>query len=68
MKITFYSTGCVKCKILEQKLKEKNVDYEVCNDVDVMTKKGMLSAPALEVDGNMMMYAAAVNWVNGLEV
>ena len=28
-KITFYSTHCPKCVVLEKKLKEKNIDYKI---------------------------------------
>ena len=67
MNIVLYSTGCAKCKVLEQKLKDKRIAYEECNDVNVMVEKGMLSAPYLEVDGTMMTYTKAIQWVNELE-
>lgn len=64
MVITLYSTGCPKCHVLEAKLKQKNINYDLCTDVDVMQSKGMMSAPALEVDGNLMDFGSAVKWVN----
>lgn len=68
MKVVFYSTSCAKCNILGQKLEDKNIEYELCSDVDLMISKGILSAPALEVDGEIMTFKKAVDWVNALEV
>ena len=31
-KVVLYSTGCPKCKILEQKLNMKSIPYEKTND------------------------------------
>ena len=67
MKVILYSTGCPKCHILETKLNKSNIHYDVVNDVDVMTEKGFMSSPMLEVDGETMDFGAAVRWANGLE-
>ena len=64
--VTFYTTHCPKCGVLEAKLKEKNVEYTTCEDVDIMQSKGMMSAPGLEVDGRMMTFGDAIKWVNSL--
>ena len=66
-KIILYSTNCPKCNILEAKLNQKNIVYEICTDIDIMESKGMMSAPALEVDGELMDFGAAVKWVNSQE-
>lgn len=63
--IKMYSTHCPKCKILETKLKQKNIQYEECNDVDEMLKKGIETVPVLEVDGQLLDFGKAVKWVNG---
>jgi glutaredoxin len=34
--ITLYSTGCPKCKVLETKLNNKNIEFNVNTDVDEM--------------------------------
>lgn len=62
--IIFYSTHCPKCKILELKLKQKSIEYEENNDVDEMLRKGITSAPCLEVDGELLDFGKAVKWVN----
>lgn len=65
--MTLYSTGCPKCKVLETKLKMKNVPYEVSKDIDFLIGKGIMSAPVLEVDGEYLLFADANKYVNGLE-
>lgn len=63
MSITLYSTHCPKCKVLEMKLKQKNINYEEINDVEVMKAKGFMSAPKLEVDGTIYEFKDAVDWI-----
>lgn len=63
MDVIFYSSHCPRCYVLETKLKQKNISYTECNDVDVMVSKGLTNAPALEVDGVVMEFSEAVNWV-----
>lgn len=62
--IILYSTGCPRCRVLETKLKEKNIDYVLKNDVDEMLEKGIQSVPALEVNGNILHFKEALQWVN----
>lgn len=64
-KIIFHSSHCPRCKVLETKLKQKEIEYEENNDIQVMLSKGLEMAPALEVDGKMMDFKEAVNWING---
>lgn len=64
MEIIFYSTHCPKCKVLEAKLKNKNINYVENNDVDSMLQKGIKSTPCLEVDGKILDFKTAVEWVN----
>ena len=63
MSIILYSTGCPKCNVLEAKLNSKSIKYEVCRDIEVMQSKGMMTAPNLEVDGELMDFGAAIKWV-----
>lgn len=66
MEVTLYSTHCPKCIVLEKKLQSTKVQYNLVEDQDVMIKKGFMSAPMLEVDGEVMDFTKAVNWVNNL--
>lgn len=63
MEVIFYSSHCPRCKVLETKLKQKNIEYEECNDINVMLSKGLKTAPALEIDGNIMDYKNAIEWI-----
>lgn len=67
MEIILYSTGCPRCKVLETKLKEKNISYTYIDDLDIMEAKDIYAVPCLEVDGARMDFKEAVNWVNTQE-
>lgn len=62
--IILYSTGCPKCKVLESKLVTKGIDYSSVTDVETMLRKGLNLMPVLEVNGQLLDFAAAVDWVN----
>ena len=63
--VRVYSTHCPKCNVLEAKLKQKNIDFEECTDINEMEAKGITSAPYLEVDNQLMDFGSAIRWVNG---
>lgn len=65
--VTLYSTGCPRCKVLETKLKQKNVEFTVCSDVNEMEEKEISSVPCLGVNEEILDFGKAVKWVNGLE-
>ena len=65
-KITVYSTGCPKCKVLIQKLNDKNIPYIICDDIDVMMNKGLRTVPVVEKNGELMSFKEAVKWVNDI--
>ena len=62
--IILYTTHCPKCRILEQKLKSKNIEYIEFTDVDKMLEMGFSIMPMLEVDGVVMDFATANKWIN----
>lgn len=63
MNIVLYSTKCPKCKVLEMKLKQSNIEFKEINDVDIMLQKGFKSAPVLEVDDAVYGFKDAVEWI-----
>ena len=67
MNIKLYTTHCPKCIILEKKLDTKGIEYEMITDEEVMIDKGFMSAPMLEVDGEVMNFKQANDWVNNQE-
>lgn len=62
--IKLYTTHCPQCRVLEGKLNAANIQYEECTDQDEMINRGFKSVPMLEVNGEVMPFAAAIKWVN----
>lgn len=62
-KVILYSTGCPKCNVLKKKLSDIGVEFTIVDDVDYMKGIGLSEAPMLDVDGTMMDFKAAVDWV-----
>lgn len=61
--ITLYSTGCPRCKVLESALDAKNITYEKITDEEEIINKGYLTIPILDVDGKVMAFPEAYNYV-----
>ena len=61
--IKIYSTGCLKCKVLIKKLNEKNIQYEECNDTEIMKAKGIQFLPVLEINGDLLDFKQATEWI-----
>ena len=64
MQIILYSTGCPKCKVLVAKLNAKNIKYNTVSDVGIIISKGISTVPVLEVNGTIMDFKTAVEWIN----
>lgn len=64
MNVVLYSTNCPKCKVLKQTLDKELIQYTENNSVDEMIKLGIVQVPMLSVDGDLMDYSKAVQWVN----
>lgn len=63
MNVVLYSTHCPKCAMLEKQLKQHNIGYTVCDDIEVMKNLGMRSAPGLQVDDKLLDFAKAWSWI-----
>lgn len=63
MKVTLYTTHCPKCTTLGQMLENKNIKFETVTDINTMIAKGFEFVPMLEIDGQIMNYDEAKNWV-----
>lgn len=66
MNVILYTTNCPKCVILEKKLKDKHIAFKIIDDINVMTEKGFMSAPMLEVDNKIMNFMEANTWINNI--
>jgi len=65
--VVLYTTHCPKCVILQERLCSNGIKHDVVVDVAVMKEKGMLTAPMLEVDGKLLTFLGAVEWLRGVE-
>ena len=63
-KIILYSNNCPRCKILKKKLDDNKINYEIIDDVDTMIDKGLSTVPVIEINGRMLDFKEAVEWVN----
>lgn len=64
--VILYSTGCPKCRILETKLSEKNIEYKKNTDIEEMKKLGFVSAPILVVDNKTLNFGDAIRWIKNI--
>lgn len=64
MNVVLYSTGCSKCRVLKQKLDSKSIQYTEKHSVDEMTALGIKHLPVLAVDGELLSFSSANEWVN----
>lgn len=66
--VKLFSTGCPKCKVVEAKLKQKNIAFEVESDPDIIIAKGqelgILSAPILQIDEEYFEFSKAIKVIN----
>ena len=62
--IVLYSTGCPKCKVLEQKLETWNIDYLVETDTNKMAELGFTKVPMLKVGDDILDFYHANQWIN----
>ena len=65
--IILYTTHCPKCIVLEKKLKAKNIQYTTITDVNIMEAKNIMFAPVLEVNGEMLNFVNANEYINNYE-
>lgn len=61
--ITLYSTNCPKCRVIEKKLAQKDIQYITVTDIEEMKRLGFTSAPVLEVDGKILNFGDANRWI-----
>lgn len=64
MIVTMYSTHCPKCQVLEKKLQQKGIEYNVVTDTLEMGKMGIRSVPILSVNSELLDFKKAIEWVN----
>ena len=68
MNIVLYTTHCPKCSVLEKKLAKKNIEYTEFTSVQDMLNMGISTVPVLSVDGELLPFEKANQWINSVEV
>lgn len=53
-KVTLYSTGCERCKLVKRMLDTHQVCYEEVNDKQIMIDEGFEQAPVLKVNDKVI--------------
>lgn len=66
-RIVLYSTSCPKCGVLEKKLNDAGITYSISADVKKMEELGIEFVPVLSVDGKLLQFGDAVNWIKDQE-
>ena len=61
--IKLYTTHCPKCKVIEEKLARKGIEYTEVTDIAVMQELGFKAAPVMEVDGKYLNFSDANRWI-----
>jgi glutaredoxin len=65
--VTLFSTGCPKCKVIEKKLQQKNIEHNVVMEAEEIQKLGFNSAPVLKVDEKVYDFRDANRWIMSYE-
>jgi len=67
--IKLYSTHCPRCRIVEMKLAQKNIEFEMVDDEDTVREVGItnhiMSAPILQVEDEYLDFTNAIAYING---
>ena len=66
MDIILYSNNCPRCKILEQKMQEKHIEYNKIEDEEIFRQKQFSFMPMLEIENRLLSFKEAFNYINSL--
>lgn len=64
MIVVYIQNGCPKCMVLKKKLEDCGIQYTESNDLDVLIKNGFSFTPVLSINGRMMNFSEAIQWIN----
>lgn len=63
--IILYTTHCPRCRVLEKKLKQKNIPYLTIEDTAIMEEKGFSAVPMMTIGTSAPMdFKQANDWIN----
>lgn len=61
--ILYKTPTCGKCKVLKKKLEDKGIEFTENEDIDEMLSMGIMNAPTLSVNGELLDFMSALDWV-----
>lgn len=61
--ILYKTPTCPKCKVLKKKLEDKGIEFAENEDIDEMLSMGIMNAPTLSVNGELLDFMSALDWV-----
>ena len=63
----FTTESCPRCKMLKQRMMEKNIDFKENTDEEEMANLGFMTIPMLKTDdGELLDFGKAISWINSL--
>lgn len=62
--ITLYTIECEIANILIRKLKQKGIEFEIIDDVEVFKQLRFDDVPILKVENNLYNFSKSIEWVN----
>ena len=62
--VIMYTTHCPMCKVLETKLRAKNIEFVEDDNEDTMAIKGIINVPMLEVGEQLLTFRESLKWVD----
>ena len=61
--ILYKTPTCPTCKVLKKKLEDKGIEFTENEDIDEMLSMGIMNAPTLSVNGELLDFMSALDWV-----
>ena len=67
--IRLYSTHCPKCRVVEKKLEQAGIQYELIDAkgnnkvIDMLSAKGIRQMPVLEVEDKLLGFSEIIKWI-----
>lgn len=65
--VTIYSTGCINCRRLIEKLDNAQIPYEINRDLSEILKIGFTTVPILKINDEFLTYKEAVKYINKIK-
>lgn len=62
--VVLYTIDCPACKVLESKLQSKGIEYEKNTSEQAIKDLGFTTAPLLQVDDKILVFAEAVKYLS----